>query len=282
MDIRAARTDHAALASYEQLFRTCFPKARHLTVRYLEWLYSHNPAGEVVGCDAWFGDRLAAHYVCIPVDAAVGGRSVRVMLSLNTATHPDFQGRGLFPRLAEATYAAGSERGMAAIYGVANANSTPGFTRKLGFRLIRPLEALVGFGSLGGSDRALADVDFRRQWSTETLSWRIRNPERPYRIVRVGPDTVGAEAATGAPGLKAWDEVSVDCGMGFELGARRPSMHLHLGLRPAGAQKSGKWWPIPSRFRPSPLNLIFRPLTQGVLVPSADNVRLGQLDFDAF
>ncbi|MEH6418234.1 GNAT family N-acetyltransferase [Pseudomonas sp. CGJS7] len=281
MEIRPVSSDAKALAGYEQLFRACFPGATHLNAQYLEWLYARNPAGAVIGCDAWEGDRLAAHYVCVPVQAFVDGRSVRVMLSLNTATHPDFQGKGLFTRLADATYQAGADAGVAAVYGVANANSTPGFLRKLGFTLVRPLDARIGFGRIERAPATPA-TGFRRDWSQATLAWRIANPQRGYRLVRAGNGMLGAEAVTDKPGLRAWDELAAVEGMPEPAASPAWAMHLHLGLRPGGDRRESGWFDIPQRFRPSPLNMIFRPLASGVAVPAADSVRLGQLDFDAF
>lgn len=285
MEIRAVDIGGDALSAYERLFRRCFPGASRLNVDYLEWLYARNPAGSVIGCDAWEGDLLAAHYVCVPVDAVVSGRPLRVMLSLNTATHPDFQGRGLFTRLANATYEAGAAAGVGAVYGVANANSTPGFIRKLGFTLVKPLDARVGFGRIDQIDASAAreHAEFRRDWSQQALMWRIANPARPYRLVGAGGQTVGAEAVTGKPGLRAWDELPLPTGMMPVNVTPTPAIRLHLGLRPRGHDRKGvAWFDIPARFRPSPLNMIFRPLAQGVPVPAAETVLLGQLDFDAF
>lgn len=284
MEIRAVSCDAETLASYESLFRSCFPNASHLNVAYLEWLYAGNPAGHVIGCDAWEGDTLAAHYACVPVDAKIGGRPARVMLSLNTATHPDFQGKGLFTRLADATYEAGATAGLAAVYGVANTNSTPGFLRKLGFGLVRPLDARIGIGRIDIADPATlrADSSFHRDWSPLSLRWRIANPARPYRLVRLSGGGVGAEAPTGHKGLSAWDELPLTAAAGEALGSASMTARLHLGLRPGHRYHGLRWFEIPRWYRPSPLNMIFRSLDVQTAMPDSDGVVLGQLDFDAF
>lgn len=283
MEFRATTTDPVALQQYAQLFRACFPTATHLDVPYLQWLYRDNPAGAVVGMDAWEGDRLAAHYVCVPAQARLFGKDCRVLLSLNTATHPDFQGKGLFTRLAEQTYAAGAGQQFDAVYGVANANSTPGFLKKLGFTLVSPLDARIGIGRI---DRH-APVDqmqhsgFHRRWDAASLRWRCANPARPYRVERLSDGVLGASAATGKPALRAWAELPAI--EGFEGTTPAWSLRLHLGLRPAARQRRGGLWvDLPDRFRASPLNLIFRALGEGVSVPPSDSIYFGQLDFDAF
>lgn len=284
MDFRASTTDPGALQQYADLFRACFPTAVHLDVHYLQWLYRDNPAGPVVGMDAWEGERLAAHYVCVPANAHLLGRDCRVLLSLNTATHPDFQGKGLFTRLAEQTYAEGASQGFNAVYGVANANSTPGFLRKLGFTLVSPLDARIGVGRI---DRH-APIDqmrysgFYRHWDAVSLRWRCTNPARSYRIERLADGALGTSAATGKPGLRAWAELPAIDGLDGAMTPSR-SLRLHLGLRPASRRRRGGLWiDLPDRFRASPLNLIFRALGTSSIVPAADSIYFGQLDFDAF
>jgi hypothetical protein len=104
MEIRPISTSPEALRKYQLLFERCFPTAFHLKSGYPEWLYKDNPAGSVIGCDAWIDGRLASHYACIAVDASVFGQPKKFMLSLNTATDPDFQRKGLFTKLAAETY----------------------------------------------------------------------------------------------------------------------------------------------------------------------------------
>lgn len=283
MELRPTGITPELLGAYGQLFAKCFPGAANFSADYLRWLYSDNPDGQVVGYDAFEGDALAAHYVCVPAEACVNGRPVRVLLSLNTATAPEFQGRGLFTTLAEATYARAADEGFAGVYGIANANSTPGFLRKLGFTLVSQLDALVGLGAIDESrdvSRPPA-ASFERAWSPRTLAWRIASPRRPYRLVRGAGGVVGAQAATGKPGLVAWAEVPADSASGMSLGRATPSLRLHLGLRPHGARR-GMWFEIPARLRPSPLNLIFRSLVDSRELLDKQNVTLGQLDFDAF
>ena len=98
IDFLPVRCNEAAYADCVRLFADCFPGVDKFSREYIDWLYSCNPDGKVVGFDARDGDRLAAHYVCIPARAQVGDEEVRVLLSLNTATHPDYQGKGLFRR----------------------------------------------------------------------------------------------------------------------------------------------------------------------------------------
>ena len=281
MDFVPVRYDDSACADYARLFADCFPGIDKFSREYLDWLYRCNPDGEVVGFDARDGDRLAAHYVCIPARAQVGDDEVRVLLSLNTATHPDYQGKGLFTKLAKLTYAAGAERGFDCIYGVANANSTPGFIRKLGFQLVVPLRACVGIGPLGLDFSREASLQFRRIWSTQALAWRCACPVNPV-IARVGSDrtTLLAPALLGGACVAAaeLDSASqVDAASGFASPLR-----LFIGRVPTAWRRSALYVDIPDRLRPSPLNMIYRSLSGRVMAIDPNAVFLSFLDFDAY
>lgn len=271
------------LDQYSRLFQACFPGVNHLDPTYLHWLYVMNPSGSVIGMDAFHGDRLAAHYACIPVEIEFKGQPVRAMLSLNTATHPDFQGKGLFTQLAERTYELGHSQGMFAVYGVANANSTPGFLRKLGFQLVRPLDARVGLGAPVQVEwsRVSASAQFRRIWSPSQVQWRARNPANPLTI---STDVVGIAtitAKTDHKGFRAWSRMPVHESLMIGVTHRVPALNLFLGLLPDNTYHRGICIRVPNRFRPSPLNLIFRHLEGGEMLDPR-NVCFSFVDFDAY
>lgn len=281
MEFTPVRCDEAAYADYVRLFADCFPGVDKFNRDYIDWLYRCNPDGKVVGFDARDGDRLAAHYVCIPARAKVGNEEVPVLLSLNTATHPDYQGKGLFTKLAELTYTAGAEQGYDSVYGVANANSTPGFTRKLGFQLVGPLQASVGVGPLGFDfSHDASSLQFKRIWSEQALAWRCASPVNP----------VGARASQGhtsllaqVPGSPIMAAALIDTAAPEVRKARTLSpLRLFLGQVPPDWQRRSLYVEIPKRLRPSPLNLIYRSLTGRVKAIDPHAVFLGFIDFDAY
>lgn len=287
MELERCRFHDEDLLAYAALFADCFPGAEKLRdLAYLRWLYTANPLGAPVGFNAVEGGRLAAHYVCTRAQMRFDGKVVPALLSLNTATHPDFQGKGLFTRLAERTYAAGSDEGAALVYGVANANSTPGFLRKLGFSLVEPLESRIGIGRLGRFNwtKAGCEARFAQEWSPSYLRWRVGNPTNPVTLQSAGDGYVGFDAAANKPLLRAWAEIPkpVELPDLPDLPSHRLSaVRVWLGLMPWGAGNFGAYVPIPQRFRPSPLNLIFRSLTGSPQLRPGESM-FSFLDFDAF
>lgn len=279
------RYDDAALRAYAALFAACFPGTTKFTPAYLRWLYADNPDGTAQGFDAWDGERLAAHYVCVPGQAQIGGATVPVLLSLNTATHPDYQGRGLFTKLAALTYERGAEQGYDAVYGVANANSTPGFIRKLGFQLVRPLEARLGLGGIGTRPHGQgAAVSFERLRTPAALAWRCANPDNPVRMRRAGALWRFDAAAIGSV-ARAYGELALAPGADWRAapaaGGWAPA-RLYLGLVPDAERRFTGYPTIPARLRPSPLNLIYRSLSGRVAQLDAAAIRFTFLDFDAY
>jgi GNAT superfamily N-acetyltransferase len=274
--------DVQSLARYQSLFSTCFSNLPKFEPHILRWLYAANPDGCAIGFDAFEGDELAAHYVCIPATIRVDGVVQKTLLSLNTATHPRYQGKGLFTKLADMTYREGANQGFNSVYGIANANSTPGFIRKLGFQLVQPLRAMVGVGRIG-IDFAVAsrNSQFERVWTPESLKWRCSNPMNPVRSY-FGREYVGFQARAIGPMLTAYAELSAGMGDGLEDGRSVSPLRLYLGLVPDNACKFSSYVSIPDRLRPSPLNLIYRPLTKELCHLEAGFITFSFLDFDAY
>jgi len=275
------QNDPATLAHYGALFAACFPGTDKFTPAYLDWLYVANPDGAAVGYDAWDGERLAAHYVCVPARAWVEGREVTLLLSLNTATHPDYQGKGLFTKLAEMTYQLGAQSGFDGCYGVANSNSTPGFVRKLGFQLVRPLEARIGLGSLRHAAKApAASLSFERSWSPQALAWRCANPHNRVWQRRDGERMQFHAAALGH--IPAYAELAAT-GFPVPADSRAPApLRLFIGLAPNASSRYWNYASIPARLRPSPLNLIWRAFAPHTPKLDAARIQFTFLDFDAY
>ena len=291
MEFRAAGFNSQQLMLYVSLMKACFPGASKYDLKYFEWLYAANPDGPVLGFDAYENGRLAAHYACVPALATVDGREVRVLLSLNTATLAQFQGQGLFTKLARMTYEAAAAKGFDAIYGIANANSTHGFVRKLGFQLVRPLDALIGAGILLRNIPTRGNsVSFRRRRSLDSLAWRCGNPSSPV-FHRQGADRMAYFSAVKGLPLSAYHETYCETyretalhttGVGAGALAEPSFARLFLGLHPREIPLSRMYVPVPQWLKPSPLNLIYLSLSGAVPALDGNAISFSYLDFDAY
>ncbi|HNO06129.1 MAG TPA: GNAT family N-acetyltransferase, partial [Flavobacteriales bacterium] len=279
-DLAPVNTSDADIVQAANLLRGVFPDARHFSEDALRWQYRDNPDGEVVGFNARLEGVLAAHYVAIPLVATVDGREERGLLSLNTATHPSHQGKGLFTKLANATYAHAAEQGFGFVIGVANANSTHGFVKKLGFQLVSPLRAMVGIGPLPYRTTG-AKVRYERVWSPAALRWRLAHPCYPYMLKHAGNTRLvlsertqfGARYVLGAARDGRFDGLAPTTNEGVRMKA-------WIGLDPDLDWAGSLYVNVPMRLRPSPLNLILKDLTGRGRTLDADGIRFSPLDFD--
>lgn len=299
------------LAPTAALLADVFPGKRPGRTDYLEWLYQESPFGEVVETNLDDDRGRIGHYALVPIVLSVDGVPRRGALSLNTAVHERARGGGTFVRLASETLSKAKELGIKAVLGVANANSTPGFVRRLGFELIGPLPVNVllpspartrGFRSGWASDTALSagpiatDLEpllaapasgCARVWSTETLRWRLAAPGARYALHRSREvlavsclDRRGGVrvaillkvfASSPVPGPVRRALVAAACRF------HRAPLALHVGRTDLVHFRG---IPLPERLRDSPLNLIYRSLEDDP--QRASIVRFEFLDFDAY
>ena len=119
-----------------------------------DWLFRGRLDRYVVA-DA--GDQLAAQYALLPLRLQHRGEVIDASLSLDTATHPDFTGRGLMTELALRAY---DRPGGDLVFGFPNSNSAWIFYNRLGWHELTPFPLLVK--PLPGLVRALSPVPLPR------------------------------------------------------------------------------------------------------------------------
>jgi hypothetical protein len=150
--------------AYQKLFTICFPNS-NMKSEYINWLYFENPRGKAVGFDAIERGKVVSHYACIPtsIDSVAG------LLSVNTATHPDFRSKGLYKKLAMKTYEQWSGD-FHFVIGVANAQSANTFINRLGFTEVGRLN--LRYGNL---DRPQTGS---KSWTNNEIQWRVNCPRK--------------------------------------------------------------------------------------------------------
>jgi len=265
------------------LLSLVFGESAKLTPEYIHWEYNQNPAGKALGFDAWMEDVQAAHYVTQPLISEIEGKKVKGLLSLNTATHPDHRGKKLFSVLAEKTYEGALKQGYEFVIGVANANSTPGFLKNLGFALIKPLDVKVGIGNLNYNFEA--GYDYARIWDKEQLEWRLNNPKLTYQITKVKGGFI-ILAPTGNKGIRAVmgyfpESLYSDNFKNKAITTVNPAK-IWMGIDNKLSWKGKLYFNFPEKLKISPLNLIFRDLTGKNRLPEPGSLRFMNIDFDAY
>ena len=257
------------------LFKASFYWTNKFNKEYLEWQYFHNPNGKVVSYNAFAEDgTLAAHYACIPIKMLLNGKEELGLLSLNTATHPNHQGKRLFTKLADKTFEYAKANGYKFVIGVANANSTHGFLKHLGFYLIAPLEFKIGMGDIFKSE--IPVTKNRVIWDNESLMWRLQCPEFTYSAKGNTIHSSRKEPLFHTSVAKMPKGKSAK-----NLGLKKTfdvfNIYIGLGVN----TNNGFYFNLPKFIKRSPFNLIFRDLTNGELPKlNPDNIFFTLLDYD--
>lgn len=123
------------LQEFADLYTLCFHVP--MNAEEVAWRYLDNPNAEILSCVAIDNGKLVANYSAEPVLLQHNGKVLKVALSLNTMTHPDYMGQGLFVKLASSVYRYMYENGYQMIFGFPNNISNRTFVNKLGWHDIR-------------------------------------------------------------------------------------------------------------------------------------------------
>jgi predicted N-acetyltransferase YhbS len=76
---------------------------------------------------------IRGHYAVVPIFLNMSGESLLCCQSGDTAVHKEAEGKGLFAKCASLAFETLSNQGYTCVYGFPNANSYPGFARRLGW-----------------------------------------------------------------------------------------------------------------------------------------------------
>jgi GNAT superfamily N-acetyltransferase len=270
--LKQTKTDDNSLKAYAKLLSSVFTYTNKFTYEYLKWQYKLNPNGEVLGYDAFYNNELVAHYVTIPVIYLINGVETKGLLSLNTATHPNHQGKGMFTRLAAKTYETAKENGYSFVIGVANQNSTHGFLNKLGFALITSLDVKTGTGSISYSTK---NYQFKPLWNEKSLSWRLNNPSTKYFKNK---NCVLAKASK----LNIYAQLTTrEITLIPTITTKKPPFTLWIGLA-KNIKNKGLFISLPQKLKPAPLNLIFKSLNNDISVLKKEDILFELIDFDVY
>lgn len=234
--------------------------------------YINNPSGRVLSFNAFDGDKMVAHYACIPTKMVIDGHVSLGMLSMATVTHPDYRGRGLFRMLAGMTYSYGAENGYEFVIGVANANSFPGFIKHLNFKFIAQLELKIGYCL---NVRPSGEKRFQGFYDRDQIEWRKTCGGVKYK------KAIDHIVGTHGKYVKTYmgqfdDEILKQCALPNQKLSLKPMLYVGLG-----AKVTGLCMDMPKFVKHSPFNLIFRDLTGGKLPEmTKDNVFFQLWDYD--
>jgi len=109
------------------LQNTVFPNWRSL--EYWKWKYLKNPAGPPIVWLAEHDNKIIGHYGIIPVRMKVGNMYVTGSFGGDAATHPKYQGKGVFSSLVNRCFLDASLNCFPLTFGFAHADVGPTYMR---------------------------------------------------------------------------------------------------------------------------------------------------------
>jgi GNAT superfamily N-acetyltransferase len=197
------RADAADRAAILDLLRVSL--GRDVDDRYdtlFAWKHEENafgPSPAWVSCD---GDRIAGFRTLMRWEFLDRDRLVRAVRAVDTATHPDYQGRGIFTKLTLHALDELAAEGVDLVFNTPNDQSRPGYL-KMGWQVVGTLPTVIRPTRLRTVPRLAAARVPAERWST--------------------PSTAGEDAAA---------VLADEAGVAELLAARAPATGLRTNLRP--------------------------------------------------
>ncbi|MBK7269181.1 MAG: GNAT family N-acetyltransferase [Flavobacteriales bacterium] len=116
------------------------------SVPYFQWKYLDNPAGKAIAYVAEADGKVAGFYGVIPEYWYIGGGKRILHQSMDTMTHPDHRGKGLFPKLAHMVFdRIREETGGLLVIGYPGPTSYAGFVHKLKWKSMVEMKYLFAY-----------------------------------------------------------------------------------------------------------------------------------------
>ena len=280
-EIKSFNHSEDELRSTAKLLNQVWPDAGHLNFEYLRWQYIENPIGLAYGFNAWFENEIVGHYAAIPVSAVIFGKPELGLLSVNTAVRDDFRGRNLFKTLATNSFEKAKASGLKFVIGVANQNSTLLFKRQLKFQIVSQLDVKLGIGQVVLPKGIAEETDFQFNMLNECLNWRMARPSTSYfsreKFIFTDTHNLGIKAQVTS---RLNEGVQIKCSKKISFSNRINPLNLYIGL--GNVITKGFFIKLPEKLKPSPLNLIFKDLTDQSRIIRPEKSIIELIDFDAY
>ncbi|MCP4579552.1 MAG: GNAT family N-acetyltransferase [Deltaproteobacteria bacterium] len=108
------------------------------------WQFQNNPSGKAFCFLAESNGEIVGQYVTIPSRFSIHGKDAILAFSCDTMIHPGFRRQGMFSALASELYdSLEIHPTISLVWGFPNDRSLPGFTGKLGWRMLPTIPLMV-------------------------------------------------------------------------------------------------------------------------------------------
>ena len=178
-----------------------------LYAAFFRWKHVENPFGRSGAWVAESGGRLAGFRTFLRWEWDVPGRGVvTAVRAVDTATHPDFQGRGVFSRLTLHALEELEGEGVGFVFNTPNDKSRPGYL-KMGWRLVAKLPVWARPRSVLTAAKLLGAAVPAEKWSLDAAGGHpaldvLGDDAATARLLATLPSSQGAATHRTAAFLK--------------------------------------------------------------------------------
>lgn len=188
------------------LFKKVFKK--ELSIEYWKWRFRDNLTNQTLIKLAWDDDKLISHYAVCPIPMLTNGTIFNGALSMTTMTDPDFNGMGLFPKLANELFNELPKRNIELVYGFPNRNSHYAFIKKLNwenicsifqfsisntgrFKSIYDVNSLENISQVHLTNIPTDKIELRINRNIDFYTWRYKNnPINTYHYAEIEKNNI--------------------------------------------------------------------------------------------
>jgi len=161
------RATDADLPAVLELLRASLGQESEHHEAFFRWKHVENPFGPSPSWVATDDNRIVGFRTFLRWEFASAGRVVRAVRAVDTATHPEYQGRGVFRALTLRALDELRAEGVEFVFNTPNEQSRPGYL-KMGWREVGRLRVGVIPTTAGWFSRAIRSRVPASRWSLST------------------------------------------------------------------------------------------------------------------
>ena len=282
MTIEFYKSDLKKIPKYIELYKRCFKKyPLNKNYQYFDWLYKKNPSGEFIGIDAFDTERgLEIGQVGgVPYIFNYLGTHIKILQSINVCVDKNYRGQKLFKKMASKLELYAKEQNYSLIIAIANAQATPAWINSISMKFLSKLDVFLTYNLSEIEKLNISNEIFRSLWDDKLINWRRSNPSNPAKVIKGHKIKLISSSV-----LSIFKVFSFLENKNFSINYDSNEMfilpNLFLGLLPQKIKSLH--FKIPEIIKPSPLNFLYKDISQKKLNLTKDNCYFTYLDFDAY
>ena len=283
MKIEFYKSKLSKINNYVELYRRCFrnfPKKR--SQKYFEWFYGKNPLGEYIGIDA-VDVKKGLHIGQvggIPFEFNYYGKKIKVLQAIQICLDKNYRGHGIFGEMANRLEDYANEEKFSLIITIANKLARPAWEHTISMKHLTQLDVLLGYGSLGLDEFQLSNDIFCSIWDKNRIYWRKDNPINKVFIFKKQKIKLSSPSVLSLFEVFSFIE-NKDFNLSFDKQKLKILPNLFIGLAPQ-YKNNFFYLRIPEFLKPSPLNFLYKDISNENIILDKKKCYFTYLDFDAY